>query len=173
VTDDLTRTIARSVWHGWGDPAERHTVPSHAWAFLEREIGASPLASRDLPVPLADVVLPEPALTAAARAALEAVVGAPQVRDDHATRVEHAGGKSFPDLVRIRRGDGSHAPDVVVFPGSPEEVQQVVEVCSEHEIALVPFGGGTSVVGGVSALRGRFAAAVTLDLRRLTTLLRL
>jgi alkyldihydroxyacetonephosphate synthase len=168
VTDDLTRTIARSVWHGWGDPAERHTLPSHAWAFLEREIGASPLASRDLPVALADVVLPEPALTASARAALEAVVGAPQVRDDHATRVEHAGGKSFPDLVRIRRGDGSHAPDVVVFPGSPEEVQRVVEVCSEHEIALVPFGGGTSVVGGVSALRGRFAAAVTLDLRRLT-----
>ena len=72
--------------------------------------------------------------------------------------------------VRIRRGDGSHAPDVVVFPGSPEEVQQVVEVCSEHEIALVPFGGGTSVVGGVSALRGPFASVITLDLRRLAAM---
>lgn len=75
MTDDLTRTIPRSVWHGWGDPAERHTLPSHAWAFLEREIGARPIATPDLPVALADVVLPEPALPEAARAALEAVVG--------------------------------------------------------------------------------------------------
>ena len=170
MTDDLTRTIPRSVWHGWGDPAERHTLPSHAWTFLEREIGARPLATPDLPVALEDVVLPEPALPGAARAALEAVVGAAQVRDDRATRVEHAGGKSLLDLVRIRRGDGSHAPDAVIFPGSPEEVQQVVQVCSEHEVALVPFGGGTSVVGGVSALRGRFEGVVTLDLRRLAAL---
>ena len=167
MSDDLTRTIPRSIWHGWGDPAERHTLPSHAWDFLEREIGAGRLGEPDLPVALDEVVLPEPALPAAARAAIEEVVGAPHVRDDRATRVEHAGGKSFPDLVRIRRGDGSHAPDAVVFPGTPEEVQRVLEVCAAHEVAVVPFGGGTSVVGGVSASRGRFAAVVTLDLRRL------
>ncbi|HOF64598.1 MAG TPA: FAD-binding oxidoreductase, partial [Dermatophilaceae bacterium] len=167
MSDDLTRTIPRSIWHGWGDPAERHTLPSHAWDFLEREIGAGRLGEPDLPVALDEVVLPEPALPPAARAAIEEVVGAPQVRDDRATRVEHAGGKSFPDLVRIRRGDGSHAPDAVVFPGTPEEVQRVLEVCAAHEVAVVPFGGGTSVVGGVSASRGRFAAVVTLDLRRL------
>ena len=67
-------------------------IRDSAWAFLEREIGARPLATPDLPVALLDVVLPEPALPVAARAALEAVVGAAQVRDDHATRVDHAGG---------------------------------------------------------------------------------
>ena len=170
MADLLTHSIPRSVWHGWGDPAEAHRLPDHAWAYLTERVGAGRLDHPHRPVAIENVVLPETTLAEPVRAALEAVVGTDHVRDDRAARVEHAGGKSFADLVRIRRGDGSHAPDAVVYPGTPAEVQQVLQICAEHRVAVVPFGGGTSVVGGVSALRGPFASVITLDLRRLAAM---
>ena len=89
---------------------------------------------------------------------------------DHETRVRHTRGKSTPDLLRMRAGDGADAPDAVVTPASHDEVAAVVRWCSEHRVALVPFGGGTSVVGGLVAQREGFAGVVALDLRRLDRL---
>jgi alkyldihydroxyacetonephosphate synthase len=130
MADLLTHSIPRSVWHGWGDPAEAHRLPDHAWAYLTERVGAGRLDHPHRPVAIEKVVLPEATLAGSVRAALEGVVGADHVRDDRAARVEHAGGKSFADLVRIRRGDGSHAPDAVVYPGTPAEVQQVLQICA-------------------------------------------
>ena len=107
-------------------------------------------------------------------AALRDVVGDDFVHTDRLWRVEHAGGKSYPDLWRLRRGDGSEAPDAVVEPGDAGEVQQLLEVCSAHRIAVVPFGGGTSVVGGVGAAdrgEGGLTGVVAIDLRRMDQLL--
>ncbi len=98
------------------------------------------------------------------RAELAGVVGAEGVLDDHASRVSHAVGRSYPDLVRIRSGDGSGAPDAVVRPSSVDQVAGVLGVCTGAGVAVIPFGGGTSVVGGVEALRGQHGAAVSLDL---------
>jgi alkyldihydroxyacetonephosphate synthase len=89
------------------------------------------------------------------------------VRDDRAARVEHAAGKSYPDLFRMRTGDATQAPDAVVYPQSPEAVRSVLEACAQHGVAVVPFGGGTSVVGGVEPLRGSFSSVISLDLGRL------
>ncbi len=83
------------------------------------------------------------------------------------TRILHAAGKSYPDLVRLRAGDCEQAPDAVVYPADHAEVAAVLAACTESQVAVVPFGGGTSVVGGVEPLRGRFGAVVSLDLRRL------
>lgn len=169
MNDLLTHVIPRSVWHGWGDPSEAHPLSDGAWETLRTEIGADP-GTASPPVPIEEVVLSPSALEqaggTAARAALEAVVGADHVHTDRLTRVEHAGGKSYPDLYRVRTGDGSNAPDAVVVPGSAAEVADVLRVCEEHGLAIVPFGGGTSVVGGVNALASD-APVVTLDLRRL------
>ena len=103
------------------------------------------------PVALGDVALPPISLGDKEIAALRDVVGSDFVHIDRRWRVEHAGGKSYPDLWRLRHGDGSQAPDAVVEPGDAREVQRLLEVCAEHRIAVVPFGGGTSVVGGVGA----------------------
>src|SRR5207248_5419614 len=75
--------------------------------------------------------------------------------------------RRYPALVRLRAGDASGAPDAVVLPGSHEEVREVIAACDAEGVAVIPFGGGTSVVGGVEALRGSFEAAIALDLRRL------
>jgi alkyldihydroxyacetonephosphate synthase len=180
VNDLITHSIPRSVWHGWGDPSEAKPLSDAAWRQLAEEIGADRKQSSP-PVDLQDVVLPESRLSGAAGAALAEVVGAEHVHTDRVWRVSHAGGKSYPDLYRLRTGDGSQAPDAVVVPGDAAEVAGVLEVCERYGVAVVPFGGGTSVVGGVGAGVPAEAArppttedatpdppaVVTLDLRRL------
>jgi alkyldihydroxyacetonephosphate synthase len=70
----------------------------------------------------------------------------------------------------MRAGDAADAPDLVVEPADHDEVQVVVRWCADHRVALVPFGGGTSVVGGLVARRDGYAGVVALDLRRLDRL---
>ena len=159
---------ARQRWWGWGREDGRPELPAGAGGVLEQHLG--PLGEATPAAPLASVRLEDPALSATARQALEGAVGGPYVRDDRLTRIAHAAGKSYPDLVRLRSGDGSPAPDAVVHPGTHAEVEAVLGACAEHGVAVVPFGGGTSVVGGVEPVREGFDAVIALDLRRLNRL---
>ncbi len=154
-------------WARWGDPAEAAPLPEAARGLVELAFG--PAEERPT-TPLADVRLPAPGLDATLVEALRGLVGADHVHTDHETRVRHTRGKSTTDLLRMRAGDGSDAPDVVVRPADHDEVAAVVAWCSEHRVALVPFGGGTSVVGGLVARRDGYAGVVSLDLRRLDAL---
>ena len=67
----------------------------------------------------------------------------------------HAHGASYGDVVRAFRGAFPHAPDAVALPGSEEELLRVLEWCADARLAVTPYGGGTSVVGGVDPVRGR------------------
>ena len=154
-------------WWGWGEDGHSVPLPPAAEGLLRDELGADP-GVRKPPVALDQVALPDPGLPGAARERLATAVGADNVRDDRATRIAHAVGRSYPDLVRIRSGDASSAPDAVVLPESAEQVAAVLAACAEHRVAVVPFGGGTSVVGGVEPVRDGFAAAISLDLARLS-----
>jgi len=124
-------------------------------------------------VALADVKLSPSLLEEETLAALREIVGAPAVLSDHDQRVVHAGGKGYPDLVRVRAGEPEAAPDAVVLPESKDQVRAVLELCAQRSLAVVPFGGGTSVVGGVAPLRGSHAAVIALDLGRMGDLLAL
>lgn len=77
---------------------------------------------------------------------------------------------SYVDLLRRRGAAGLAIPDAVVLPADPGQVQRVLEVCAAHDIGVVPFGGGTSVVGGVTAVRGGKTCVLVLDLQRLDRL---
>ncbi len=90
---------------------------------------------------------------------------------DHETRLHRTRGKSTPDLLRLRAGDGSDSPDAVVRPGTHDEVAALIAWAVERHVAIVPFGGGTSVVGGLAARREGFAGVVSLDLIRFDKLL--
>src|SRR5699024_10522874 len=72
----------------------------------------------------------------------------------------------------LRRAHASEqdAPDAVLTPGTEDEIAAVLRCCSERGVAVVPFGGGTSVVGGLDPVRGRFGAVIALDLRRFDAL---
>jgi len=108
-------------------------------------------------------------LPLAAAQALGVVVGPEHVVVEDAVRAAHANGMSYLDLVR-RSAELPVAPDAVLLPAGHDEVGAVLRACAEHGVAVVPFGGGTSVVGGVAPTQGRFASVVALDLRRLDAL---
>ncbi len=87
---------------------------------------------------------------------------------DPATRLAHALGKSFPDAVRVFDRKIPHAPDLVVFPRTEKEVAAAMDWAASAKAALVPFGGGSSVVGGVEpAVGDGYRAAITLSTVRL------
>jgi alkyldihydroxyacetonephosphate synthase len=157
-------------WARWGDPDLAQPLPDSARGLVEAAFG--PLVDRPT-VDLAAVRLPEPALPAELVDGLRALVGAEHVHLDRETRVRHTRGKSTPDLLRMRAGDGSDAPDAVVRPADHDQVAAVVEWCGQHRVALVPFGGGTSVVGGLAARRAGYAGVLALDLGRLDRLVAL
>ena len=156
-------------WWGWGQQARRVPLSPQLAALLERQLGVN--GTIRAPVALADIELPGIALEARARQRLEAIVGPAWVRTDGVSRVGHAGGKSYLDLVRMRAGALQGAPDAVVLPASHEEVGAILAACAQERVAVVPFGGGTSIVGGLAPLRGAQHAVISLDLVRLAGLL--
>ncbi|MFC6086239.1 FAD-binding oxidoreductase [Sphaerisporangium aureirubrum] len=157
------------LWSGWGDPAKAAELPAPVLKLLRELLGVREPVRRA--ATFGEVRLDPVALTAQILADLGAVAGAANVRIDDDARIRHTRGKSTPDLLRMRAGDGSDAPDAVVLPGSHDEVLELLRVCARHRVAVVPFGGGTSVVGGLVAKRRGFAGVIALDLSRLNRLL--
>jgi alkyldihydroxyacetonephosphate synthase len=149
----------------WGDPARARDLPEAARGLVDMVFGADPrpavTAARPAP----------PRIPLAAIADLGTVLGVEHVRTDDATRRLRTRGKSTPDLLRARAGDLDDAPDVVVRPGGHDDVEAVLAVAGRHRLAVVPFGGGTSVTGGLVARREGFAGVVSLDLVRMKRLL--
>ncbi|MFF9145852.1 FAD-binding oxidoreductase [Streptomyces sp. NPDC014861] len=156
------------LWSGWGDPAKAAPLPDAVTGLLRDLLGVTPREGG--PADLAAVEPTAPALTDEARAALRTAVGAPDgLREDAESRIRHTRGKSTPDLLRIRAGEVEDVPAAVVLPAGHDEVLAVLRACAEHGLAAVPFGGGTSVVGGLAPATER--PFVALDLRRMDQLL--
>lgn len=162
----MDNTEPRMRWWGWGEDGNDGPVKPGAKVILSKHCGWP--AGVDRPhVALEDVSLPETTLTDTVRARLAETVGEEYVRDDRATRISHAAGRSLPDLIRLRAGQLASAPDAVVYPATTAEVDALLTVCAKESVAVVPFGGGTSVVGGIDAVRGEFSAVVSISLARL------
>ncbi|WP_116021015.1 FAD-binding oxidoreductase [Thermomonospora umbrina] len=156
------------AWNGWGDPAAAAPLPDAVTGLLRDLLGVRPSPTPQVAlerVEVRDVRLGDDDV-----AALAAAVGGGHVRTDAEARIRHTRGKSTPDLLRIRAGETADAPDAVVLPGSHDEVLEVLRVCSERRIAVVPFGGGTSVVGGLTPDGEGFTGVIALDLRRMDAL---
>jgi alkyldihydroxyacetonephosphate synthase len=156
-----------ATWTTWAE-TEPELAPD-AWTFLRRRLGAGVRPNSRPAVPREAVRLPEPTVPGGFVDRLSDIVGAGNVYTDDASRLDHAGGQSYPDLIRRRAGH-VHAPDVVVYPPTPAAVAALLAACSDAEVAVVPYGGGTSVVGGVEPLAGRFSTVVCVDLARLDQL---
>lgn len=157
-------------WNGWGDPARAKDLPLAVRTLLPLLLGR--IRRPEPPIALDAVRLAPSALTADDVAAFHAAVGPQHVDDSAPARIRHAGGRSTPDLLRRRQVEQA-APDAVVRPSTHEEVRACLDVAVDRGIAVIPFGGGTSVVGALNPERGRHRAVVSLDLRRLSGLLRL
>ena len=151
----------RSVW-GWGW-ADAGPNPDHARAIagaLESRFGLEPL---ELVAALPVEELRLPRSRCAPPAALAALCST-TTRD----RAGHTYGKSFRDLVRGLRGEFPNPPDVVARPRTEDEVVAVLDWCNGQRAVVIPYGGGSSVVGGVEPPpRDEHPAVVSLDLTQL------
>ena len=117
------------------------------------------------PVPLDSVELAEPRLRPPKRFA-------EMFSADRYERIAHSLGKAYRDVVRGFRGEFPNPPDLVAYPESPEDVDVILNFCADEKAAAIPFGGGTSVVGGVEP-RGleEYRGVVTVDMRRMDRVL--
>lgn len=157
-------------WNGWGDPDKAKDLPRAVRALLPLMLGR--IRRPEPPVALSAVQIGPSALTEADVEAFGAAVGVDQVDLSAEARIRHAGGRSTPDLLR-RREREQRVPDAVVRPSSHDEVRTCLDVAVARGIAMIPFGGGTSVVGALDPERGAHRAVISLDLRRLSGLVRL
>jgi len=148
----------------WGDPAEAEALPDNVRGLVDAFVG-----TRDTPAE-SEVAVPASGLSDDLLGSLRAAAGDDAVVVDDEARRLRTRGKSTPDLLRARSGDLSDAPDAVVRPGSHEDVTAVLAWAVEHHVAVVPFGGGTCVTGGLAARRDGYDGLVSLDLIRLDQL---
>jgi alkyldihydroxyacetonephosphate synthase len=158
-------------WWGWGEPQHPPGLPSRTLMFLRDTVGVG--AKPRPPVALEHVKIDPQSIPSVTLDGLREILGSQHVRDDRADRIVHAAGKGYPDLVRMRAGVPAGAPDAVLYPSSREQLRELLSACARDSLAVVPFGGGTSVVGGVQPLRGPHRGVVALDMCRMASVLEL
>jgi alkyldihydroxyacetonephosphate synthase len=166
--DQQTALLPPMKWNAWGDPAQAKPLSDGIRSLLKQALGVDESTSAELEPE--QVRLRPSALSGGDRDGLAAVVGAEYCSVDDRGRLLRAGGKSTLDLLRRKDSGVQDAPDAVLLPGDEDDIAAILHYCAQRSIAVVPFGGGTSVVGGLDPIRGDFKAVVSLDLRRLNEL---
>src|SRR5688500_12887191 len=146
-------------WNGWGDD---HVAvhPSDALRDLLAATLGPGTPSRD--VTFEEVCASAPASRLAAHPLIDTAV---------AVRARHARGQGFPDLIALRSGRGIVFPDGVARPATDDEVTAILALAHERDFTVIPYGGGTSVVGHVNPRPGR-APVLTVSLARMSALVR-
>src|SRR3972149_6655786 len=150
----MRRSSVRSKWWGWGQEGESYHLPNSErfWSYLRDRLGDTDPAPRL--ESLTNVALTPSRLSQGAVSELCRAVGRESVSTEVTDRVCFSFGKGYKDLVRIRRGEVPQPTDVVVRPQTEEQVLDLLRIAAREQLAVVPFGGGTSVVGGVEPAGG-------------------
>ncbi|MBM3470033.1 MAG: FAD-binding oxidoreductase [Armatimonadetes bacterium] len=158
-------------WWGWGEPSKTYPLEHRPgfWPFLFSKIGA-PSGSPAARVNLDQIRIPPLRIPARALEALTAAVGAEHLSLSADVRIAHSCGRGYQDLIRLRQGEVPRPPDAVVFPSSEEVVVPLLRISGSEGLAVIPFGGGTSVVGGVEAPDGD-QPVLCVDLRGMSRLI--
>jgi alkyldihydroxyacetonephosphate synthase len=158
--------VRRRRFWGWGWE-DAGPTPAHVQAIgqlVAARFGVTP--GPILPEPTIDQVTLRPS-----RIAPPGALSA-QCSADPFDRAGHTYGKSFRDIVRGLQGDFANAPDLVAFPATVAELTALLDWCSTANLAAIPYGGGSSVVGGVEPPAGDdHAGVVTIDLTKLDRVL--
>ncbi len=147
-------------WNGWGNPATDYPLPASAARYLEEKVGPGERA-------------PDATLDQALKGAPPSRLPAhPLVSQEVEERLRHARGQSLPDWIALRSGRIGAFPDGVAYPCDAEQVRGLMEYARRAGAVLIPYGGGTSVVGHINPLPGE-RPVLTMDLSRLNRLLHL
>lgn len=144
-------------WNGWGDENVTFSLPPSAAEYLLERVGPG-VPSPDAPIEIVLARLP------ASRAPAH-----PLLLDDPLERLEHSRGQSFADWSDLRSGRINSFPDGVAYPSTGEDVHNLLEYASKTGVHLIPYGGGTSVVGHINPLPGE-TPVISVDMSRMNRL---
>ncbi|MCU1406914.1 MAG: FAD-binding oxidoreductase [Glaciihabitans sp.] len=166
--------VKHMKWWGWGvDGVAFHHENKPGFApFLKRAVGV------DLSIPtevtakaFEDIDVPASRASESFMAELTAIVGDSYLTVNDMDRVIHTFGKSIRDLIRVRAGDLARVPDLVIYPADEAEVQSIVDAAVAANAVIIPFGGGSNIVGALEPLRDEERTVISLDLGRLNRVL--
>src|SRR5689334_18551288 len=139
-------TLPRLKHFGWGREGESLSPEETALVLGRIEARFGPATENEVKPPrLEDIKLEPPRIKVPA--------SLPFCTTEHYDRAAHTYGKSFPEYVRGLLGDYSKAPDVVAYPRTEVDVAAVLDWAGGEQASVTPFGGGSSVVGGVEPVR--------------------
>jgi alkyldihydroxyacetonephosphate synthase len=166
-------SVKQQKWWGWGAEGTEFSFadkPKFA-PFVMGVLGVDVT----LPAPrvrdFASLDVPASQLSSDLRAKLVDAIGEEYVIDDDELRVVHAFGRGVRDLVRVRRGQLGRVPDVVVYPGSEEDVVAIVDAAVEADAVVIPYGGGSNIVGALEAVPSETRQVVSINLGRMNKVL--
>lgn len=165
--------VKHMKWWGWGteDVSFRHDNKPEFAPFVKKAIGLDLSTPPATPPDFDEIDVPDSRLDDALRDTLTDIVGADNLTDDPMSRVVHTYGKSIRDLLRVRSGVLPRTPDVVVYPGDEDEVQQILDAAIAANVVVIPFGGGSNISGSLEPSPEEDRTVVSLDLGRLDKVL--
>jgi alkyldihydroxyacetonephosphate synthase len=145
-------------WNGWGDDAISYPVSASTISFLNRLVG---IGHQTKDISLQDAIM---------RVPKSRLHKHPLVSTEPLSRLLHARGQSFPNWVDLRTGRINTFPDGVALPMSTDDVIDLIKFANRTGIHLIPYGGGTSVVGHIDPIKGK-TPILTIDMGRMNQLL--
>jgi alkyldihydroxyacetonephosphate synthase len=147
-------------WNGWGDDETHYPLPEPAIHFIKSTLGEG---DRSPDATMENVIrtIPDTRLR-----------DNPWITTDPEIRLRHARGQSLPDWIALRSGQIKKFPDGVAYPTSEDDVRDILIFASNSDVHLIPYGGGTSVVGHINPIQGD-KPILTVNLSRMNQLLNL
>lgn len=162
-------SVKQQKWWGWGAEGIQFSFadkPKFA-PFIMDVIGVDVTKPAPRVAELSSFDIPTTQLSADLRAALVDAIGEEYVVDDDEYRVIHAFGRGVRDLVRVRRGQFGRLPDAVVYPGSEDDVVGIVNAAVAHDAVVIPYGGGSNIVGALEAVPTETRQVLSIDMGRM------
>ncbi|HSN10683.1 MAG TPA: FAD-binding oxidoreductase, partial [Propionibacteriaceae bacterium] len=166
-------SVKQQKWWGWGAEGTEFSFadkPKFA-PFVMDKIGVDVNKPAPRVAPLSSFDVAATQLSDGLRDALVDALGRDNVVEDDEYRVIHAFGRGVRDLVRVRRGQFGRLPDVVVYPGSEEDVVAIVAAAVSHDAVVIPYGGGSNLVGALEAVPTETRQVISIDMGRMNKVL--
>ena len=159
-------------WWGWGDLSRSYDLEGRKMflKFLEDKLQCSGDVVQQ-PARVDSMKFPPTKADAAFVNSLNGIFGCENVRVDDMDRFLHSFGKGYLDLIRAWRGTPQLLPDVVLYPTNESQIAQLFDESANWDFVVVPYGGATTVVGGVSTRISDGQVAVCLDFRFMNKIL--
>lgn len=159
-------------WYGWGDRDKFFDVKKTPGLlpFIQKKLNIHSLHLSSLPISFDEVKINEATIN---KSFLEDIHDDIEIDIDNSdeARIYHSYGKSYRDLWRIRQGIITSSPDCVCYPKSEEAVRKIVQMAVKHQVVLIPFGGGTNIVGCIEARDTQHRMIVSLDMQYMNRVL--